>query len=104
MMSTCVVTIEAALYSRVKYADDGREMVTPSEFVSLHFTFTLMSAWISYQVAFQFLILASHTTTEFWCTLFVYSMLGAELCINLARFKDICYGIVMLAYLSQTDV
>ena len=113
--------IDAALYTRVKYLDDGRELVTPTEFVSLHFTLTFMSGWMSYQLAIQFLILltkmcsnqestfleefqdqvcvSDRNTTLDLGTIAVFSMLGVELSIYLANYKDICYGLVMLLYL-----
>jgi hypothetical protein len=38
------------LYNRVKYRDDGREKVSFVEFVTIHVTFPVMNAWISYQL------------------------------------------------------
>jgi hypothetical protein len=43
-----LVNVHYLLYSRVKYRDDGREKVSFMEFVTIHVTFPLMSAWFSY--------------------------------------------------------
>lgn len=41
------------MYSRVKYRDDGRELVSWLEFATIHCTFPFLNAWISYYLAYQ---------------------------------------------------
>ena len=41
-----------AIYSRVKYLDDGHDFVSRLEFICLHMTFSFCSAWLSYILVF----------------------------------------------------
>lgn len=43
-----IVLIQVFLYGRVKYKDDGRELVSIVEFITIHVTFPVLNAWISY--------------------------------------------------------
>lgn len=36
------------LYRKVKYSDDGRELVNFVDFVTIHVTFPVLNAWLSY--------------------------------------------------------
>ena len=45
------------LYHLVKYKDDGRELVTLFEFFTIHATFPVINAWMSYYIAYEFLII-----------------------------------------------
>jgi len=40
------------VYGRVKYKDDGRELVGFIEFITIHVTFSVLNAWMSYQLAY----------------------------------------------------
>ena len=40
------------IYLRIKYKDDGRELVSWLEFVTIHMTFPLLNAWMSYVVCY----------------------------------------------------
>ena len=40
------------IYRTVKYKDDGRDLVTPLDFVTIHVTFPFISAWVSYQIVY----------------------------------------------------
>ena len=44
------------IYRTVKYKDDGRDLVTPADFVTIHVTFPFISAWITYQIVYTALI------------------------------------------------
>ena len=37
----------------MKYKDDGRELVSWFEFLTIHVTFPVINAWISYQLAYE---------------------------------------------------
>lgn len=41
-------TIKTTLYRKVKYSDDGRELVSFVDFVTIHVTFPVLNAWLSY--------------------------------------------------------
>ncbi len=49
------------LYRQVKYKDDGRELVGIVEFITIHVTFPVLNAWISYQLAYQFIVLLAES-------------------------------------------
>ncbi len=57
-VSSCliVVLVQLFLYRRVKYKDDGRELVSMVEFITIHVTFPILNAWISYMLAYQIMI------------------------------------------------
>jgi len=44
------------IYRKIKYHDDGFEKVTASEFITIHITFPVTNAWISYTLAYILLI------------------------------------------------
>lgn len=41
-------------YNKIKYKDDGRDYVRPIEFISIHMTFSILHAWITYLAVFNF--------------------------------------------------
>ena len=41
------------VYRRIKYHDEGNAFVSRAEFFSLHITFSIIEAWISYLVLFS---------------------------------------------------
>ena len=47
-----IVIVVFFLYERVKYKDDGRELVGIVEFITIHVTFPVINAWSSYIVAY----------------------------------------------------
>lgn len=40
------------LYKRLKYKDDGRDLVSKIDFCTIHVTFPLMNAWFTYQLIY----------------------------------------------------
>jgi hypothetical protein len=36
------------IYNQVKYKDDGRDVVTVFDFISIHVTFSVINAWMTY--------------------------------------------------------
>ena len=48
------------IYEPVKYKDDGRDVVTMADFITIHVTFPVMNAWVTYQM--YFCMMASVTT------------------------------------------
>lgn len=40
------------IYNKIKYHDDGFEKVTLAEFVTIHVTFPVTNAWISYTLVY----------------------------------------------------
>lgn len=49
------------IYERVKYKDDGREIVGLVEFVTIHVTFPVLNGWISYMLAYQLMIILAQS-------------------------------------------
>ena len=41
-----------SLYRKVKYRDDGRELVSFVDFVTIHVTFPILNAWLTYQTLY----------------------------------------------------
>ena len=41
------------IYNRIKYRDDGRELVSWFEFVTIHMTFPCLNAWLTYALCYQ---------------------------------------------------
>ena len=107
------------MYERVKYKDDGRELVGFIEFVTIHCTFSILNAWISYQLAYQFMIMLSSScpykvdhSDNYFCkesnnvskdayyyTLFlepakiIYCLILLENVMYLAYYKDVIFGL-----------
>jgi hypothetical protein len=48
----CTVVLHYLIYSTVKYKDDGRDVVTMIDFLSIHVTFPYISAWVTYQIVY----------------------------------------------------
>lgn len=44
------------IYEKIKYHDDGFEKVTATEFITIHITFPITNAWISYTLAYVLFI------------------------------------------------
>jgi hypothetical protein len=113
--------VQLFLYRRVKYKDDGRELVSLIEFITIHVTFPILNAWISYMLAYQIMITLAQSCpwtgnplqtqpfrfcagdqnlgrSEYYYSLFfepakvLYLVLVAETLINLAYYKDVVFG------------
>jgi uncharacterized membrane protein len=53
------------IYEKIKYHDDGFEKVTATEFITIHITFPVTNAWISYTLAYILLVnLANYCNYE----------------------------------------
>ena len=52
--------VQYMIYEPVKYKDDGRDVVTMADFITIHVTFPVMNAWVTYQM--YFCMMASVTT------------------------------------------
>ena len=48
--------VQLLIYEKIKYHDDGFEKVTATEFISIHITFPVTNAWISYTLGYILLI------------------------------------------------
>lgn len=112
-------------YHRVKYKDDGREIVSFMEFLTIHCTFPIINAWMSYNLAFEFIAVLSQycpytpladapdwrfcgshpeakSEQAYYYSLFLnpakvcYLILVCENLINLAYYKDIIFGLVVI--------
>ena len=42
------IVTQYLLYNQVKYKDDGRDVVTMFDFISIHVTFSVINAWMTY--------------------------------------------------------
>lgn len=116
------IVIYLFIYRPIKYKDDGRELVSWFEFLTIHVTFPVLNAWVTYQLVYNvFIILATtcpfpvQENTFFWCTsqdtddatvyyydLFLvpsqltYMIIIIEATINLAYYKDVVFGFMVL--------
>ena len=52
----CAVSIHYTIYRPLKYKDDGRDVVSWLDFVTIHMTFPLINAWVSYQLYYCLMI------------------------------------------------
>ena len=50
------MTINYLIYSPLKYKDDGRDIVSVIDFVTIHMTFPAINAWVSYQLYYTILV------------------------------------------------
>ena len=55
----CPVTTHNYIYSPLKYKDDGRDVVSFIDFITIHSTFPAINAWISYQMYYNLAITAT---------------------------------------------
>ena len=83
------------LYRKVKYSDDGRELVSLVDFVTIHVTFPVMNAWLSYQTLLQGTFIFPEVYELF------YLLLTVETCINLAYYNDIIHGLSLVLILTS---
>lgn len=47
------LTVQYLLYNKVKYKDDGRELVNFADYVTIQITFPLINCWITYQTLYS---------------------------------------------------
>ena len=48
------IVLHFMIYKTTKYKDDGRDLVSFVDFISIHCTFPIMNAWITYQTLYVF--------------------------------------------------
>lgn len=58
-----IVTTQYYIYSPLKYKDDGRDVVSFIDFITIHATFPAINAWISYQL-YYYLAITSTTICD----------------------------------------
>ena len=116
------MTSQYLLYRPVKYKDDGRDIVSFLDFVTIHVTFPSINAWISYQLYYSVALTSTVVCkTSFidqnwlnFCegesdddntffykkmmvpSIFAFMLLFVEASINLTYYKDCVFGIVTL--------
>jgi len=51
----CVLTVTShiLIYRKIKYKDDGRDLVTWVDYITIHVTFPFINAWVSYQLLYM---------------------------------------------------
>ena len=69
------LTIYYMIYRPLKYKDDGRDVVTFVDFITIHITFPAINAWISYQLYYSAMV----TATTICSTDFINNI-GTEFC------------------------
>lgn len=47
-----IALVNAFIYLRLKYRDEGFEMVQWNEFITVHVTFPVINAWLSYTLVY----------------------------------------------------
>lgn len=80
------MTIHYLIYRPLKYKDDGRDIVSFLDFITIHMTFPAINAWISYQ--FYFTLCVTFTTlcsTTFFTT---DQRVNTDYCNNYLKLKD----------------
>ena len=112
------------IYKTTKYKDDGRDLVSGVDFVSIHCTFPAMNAWVTYQTLYVFLMTLSAVCPEKaqswqknlsydWCNkwqgldenLYYYAMLVipskvcfilifVEMAIFITYYKDVVFAFI----------
>lgn len=90
------------VYLKIKYRDDGRELVTWLEFATIHCTFPFLNAWISYYLAYQisiciFTILKTKGALLQKLGISLYFVLTLENLVYLAYFKDVMFCSAVVA-------
>lgn len=94
------------VYRRIKYHDEGNAFVSRSEFFTLHITFSIIEAWISYLVLFSvFQVVLEHLETIEQKTLIegdkilqgfgisAMTLIMWELTYNLTYYRDIIFSL-----------
>ena len=113
------------IYRTVKYKDDGRDLVTGWDFVTIHVTFPFINAWVSYQIVYVATVAfcalcpdagsANSVSDWYFCenyqtsdsTLFYYFLTAqiskvlfflifVEMSIYITYYKDVMYALVTL--------
>ena len=114
------------IYRTVKYKDDGRDLVTGWDFVTIHVTFPFINAWVSYQIVYVAIVAfcalcpdAGSSVSEhdwYFCKNYVvtnneelfyyfltaqiskalFFLIFVEMSIYLTYYKDIMFALVTL--------
>lgn len=50
------LVVQYLIYEPVKYKDDGRDVVTIADFITIHVTFPVVNAWVTYQMYFGMMV------------------------------------------------
>ena len=79
----CIVTTHYYIYSPLKYKDDGRDVVSFIDFVTIHGTFPAINAWISYQMYYYVTI-----TVTTVCDTTYFDDLTTDYCANYLAVRD----------------
>jgi len=107
----------------VKYRDDGRELVTWLEYLTIHTTFPFLNAWASYYLTYTISVLMitmcpysrPDLKDKIWCNgdyslpekqyefsiftwtaYFAYALLTCENMIYLAYYKDVAFSFAVV--------
>lgn len=51
-LTLLIALVNAFIYLRLKYRDEGFEMVQWNEFITVHVTFPVLNAWLSYTLVY----------------------------------------------------
>ena len=94
-------------YKMIKYKDDGRDFVSLREFVAIHMTFSILHAWLTYFLIFNFfqsLVWWEKfypVEYEKYMPINKYDMarisfviMTMEMAVFLARYKDVIFAFV----------
>ena len=52
--------VQYLIYQPLKYRDDGRDVVSAADFITIHVTFPAINAWITYQL--YYCMMATYAT------------------------------------------
>ena len=53
------IIVQYLIYQPLKYKDDGRDVVSFIDFITIHVTFPTINAWISYNLYFSLMVTAA---------------------------------------------
>ena len=77
------LTVHYLIYRPLKYKDDGRDVVSFIDFITIHCTFPAINAWISYQMFYSAMI-----TVTTICDTPLFSEIDSDWCSNYNNIKD----------------
>jgi hypothetical protein len=104
------IYVHIFVYTKIKYKDDGRDYVSLKEFLSIHFTFSVLHACLTYYVIYSLMAnleLQFCINQEQPCMLlgiefitwnvFALIIIAIEMSVYLAYYKDVIFCFITLA-------
>ena len=77
------LTVHYLIYRPLKYKDDGRDVVSFIDFITIHCTFPAINAWISYQMFYSAMI-----TVTTICDTPLFNEIDSDWCSNYSKIPE----------------